>query len=72
MVPLNRTRYLTQDELTELQDVMSPTDWLLVAFAVETGLRRQEQLSLRWDQVDMDNCVLTIPLPKGGITHRSP
>ena len=67
-----RTRHLTPAELMELQNVMSLTDWLLVAFAVETGLRREEQFRLRWDQVDMDNCILTIPLPKGGSTRHVP
>jgi len=37
-----RTRYLSDIELKQLQNVMSPNDWELVAFAVETGLRREE------------------------------
>lgn len=68
----HRTRFLTDEELTRLQGVMSQADWLLVAFAIETGLRREEQFHLRWDQVDLENGVLTIPLPKGGKTRHVP
>jgi integrase len=47
-------------------------DWKLVAFAIETGLRRGEQFRLRWDQGDLENGVLTLPLPKGGKTRHVP
>ena len=59
-------------ELEQLRGVMQPCDWHLVAFAVETGLRRGEQFHLRWDQVDLENGVLTLPLPKGGRTRHVP
>lgn len=67
-----RTRFLTDEELTRLRELMTPTDWNLVAFAVETGLRREEQFSLRWDQIDLETGLLTIPLPKGGKTRHVP
>ncbi|MGH2360420.1 MAG: tyrosine-type recombinase/integrase [bacterium] len=67
-----RTRFLTDAELSGLRNVMARADWQLVAFAVETGLRRGEQFSLRWDQVDLENGVLTLPLPKGGRTRHVP
>ncbi len=35
-------------------------------------LRREEQFRLRWGQVDLENGVLTIPLPKGGKTRHVP
>ena len=68
----NRTRFLTTEELDRLRGVMTPDDWRLVAFAVETGLRRGEQFSLRWNQVDLENEVLTLPMPKGGKTRHVP
>ena len=68
----NRTRFLNEDELTRLQNVMGSADWNLVAFAIETGLRQGEQFSLRWDQVDLENGVLTLPMPKGGKTRHVP
>jgi integrase len=69
---VNRTRFLNDDELHRLQNVMSAEDWKLVAFAIETGLRQGEQFPLRWDQVDLENGVLTIPMPKGGRTRHVP
>jgi len=68
----NRTRFLTSEELERLRGVMFPNDWKLVAFAVETGLRRGEQFTLRWNQVDLENEVLTLPMPKGGKTRHVP
>ena len=69
---VKRTRWLAGIELERLQGVMQPSDWKLVAFAIETGLRRGEQFRLRWDQVDLENGVLTLPLPKGGKTRHVP
>ena len=65
-------RFLRNDELTRLRDVMSPEHWQLVAFAIETGLRREEQFLLKWNQVDLENGVITLPLPKGGRTRYVP
>ena len=69
---VNRTRFLTDEELGRLRYVMAPEDWNLVAFAIETGLRQGEQFPLRWDQVDLENGILTIPMPKGGKTRHVP
>ncbi len=69
---VKRTRFLSDEELTRLRGMMQPRDWELVAFAIETGLRRGEQFGLRWDQVDLENSVLTLPLPKGGKTRHVP
>ena len=68
----NRTRFLSEGELRRLHGVMEPEDWRLVAFAVESGLRQGEQFSCRWDQVDLENGVLTLPMPKGGRTRHVP
>ena len=43
---------------------MAPQDWKLVALAVETGLRREEQFRLRWDQVDLEVGLLTEVAPE--------
>ena len=51
---------------------MQQSDWKLVVFAIETGLRRGEQFRLRRDQADLENGVLTLPLPKGGKTRHVP
>jgi integrase len=67
-----RTRFLTSGELAKLETIMLPEDWRFVAFAIETGLRREEQFQLRWDQIDLETGVITIPLPKGGLTRHVP
>jgi len=67
-----RTRFLADTELANLEKIMAPAHWKVVAFAVETGLRREEQFRLRWDQVDMETGIVTIPLPKGGKTRHVP
>ena len=69
---VRKTRFFTEDELIRLKNVMAPADWAMVAFSIETGLRREEQFSLRWDCVDLENQVLTVPLPKGGKTRHVP
>jgi integrase len=69
---VKRTRFLSGDELARLRGVMQQSDWKLVAFAIETGLRREEQFRLRWDQVDLENGIRTLPLPKGGKTRYVP
>ncbi len=66
------TRFLSDDELARLRGMMSPDHWQLVVFAIETGLRREEQFLLKWNQVDLENGVLTLPLPKGGRTRHIP
>ena len=66
---VNRTRFLSEDELIRSRNVMAEVDWKLVAFVIETGLRQAEQFWLRWDHVNLENGVLTIPMPKGGKTR---
>jgi integrase len=44
----------------------------MVAFAIETGLRRAEQFNLRWSQIDMENRVLSLPMPKGSKSRYVP
>ncbi|MDE3051854.1 MAG: tyrosine-type recombinase/integrase [Nitrospirota bacterium] len=52
--------------------MMQSSDWKLVAIAIGTGLRRGEQFGLRSDQIDVENGMLTLPLPKGGKTRHVP
>jgi len=66
------TRYFSDMELNQIQQQMKPEYWHFVAFAIETGMRREEQFSLRWDRVCLETSVITIPLPKGGRTRHVP
>ena len=69
---VTKTRFFSEVELLRLQGMMAPHDWKLVALAVETGLRREEQFTLRWEHVDLEVGLLTLPLPKGGKTRYVP
>ena len=61
-----RRRYLNHDEEMRLL-ASSPTPWRdMIAFAIDTGLRREEQLTLTWDQVDLNAAHITIPITKTG------
>lgn len=51
--PPNRVRYLTREEYDLLMDVAHPRIRPIIAFAVMTGLRKENILSLEWPQVDM-------------------
>lgn len=55
-----------------MKHVMLPEHWAMLVLAIETGLRREEQFGLRWDCVDFENAVRTIPLPKGGKSRHVP
>lgn len=68
----NKTRFLSDKELTGLREHLPALDFKLVAFAVETGMRRAEQFKLRWKDVDLEHGVLTIPMSKSGKTRHVP
>lgn len=64
--PQGRLRFLSDGEITRLRETMTSEHWPLVAFALETGLRLNEQFKARWDCVDTERGILTIPLSKSG------
>ena len=68
----NRIRFFSDDELRRLHSLIDPENWKVVAFALETGLRRSEQFQLRWEDISFESRTLTIPLPKGGRTRHVP
>jgi len=56
-------------------DVVATIDekhWPLVAVAIHTGLRRSEQFHLRWENVDFNTGIITIPRSKHGEARRLP
>lgn len=64
-----RTRYLLDEEEHRLLAVLDgPRAHLrpLVIVAIGTGMRRGDQLSLRWDQVDFQRGVIQVPNSKTG------
>ena len=44
----------------------------IVAFALETGMRRGEIINIEWDHVDLDHCTLMIPETKTGVPREIP
>ena len=57
-------RWLTYQEEYKLVSVCPR--WLqeIITFAIETGLRQEELLSLKWEQIDFDRLALTLLSPK--------
>ena len=67
--PTGRLRFLTEAEIARLREKLSPEHWSVVAFSLETGLRLSEQFHARWDCVNLDQGILTVPLSKSGRTR---
>jgi integrase len=69
-MPRARTRRLAKGELVALQDAADEAGLQpavpLLRFAVETGMRRAELLSVTWSQVDFGKRTLHIPETKNG------
>lgn len=55
-----RKRYLTHEEERRLLESASPAVARAIAFAIDTGLRREEQFDLRWEQVDLRKVEISI------------
>jgi integrase len=54
-----RTRYLSESEERSLLDMATTESREAITLAIDTGLRRDEQFSLRWSQVDLDRGLIT-------------
>jgi integrase len=65
-VRAGKRRFLSVEEETRLCDAIGqPYDtWILLA--ILTGLRRSEQFSLRWADIDLDRGLITLPYTKSG------
>ena len=68
--PSGSTRYLTMDEEQALCAAIGPVYASWVRFAILTGLRRSEQFTLRWGDVDLAHGLVTLRRTKaGGVQH---
>ena len=67
-----RERFLTPEEEGRLQTSVPSRLWHYVLLAIETGLRQEEQICLRWEHVDFANGILTIPRSKHGEKRHVP
>jgi integrase len=70
-----RPRFLSDDERRNLLDACSDGPWYLLPIflvAINTGMRRGEILSLKWEDVDLKNGVIRILKSKSGKTREIP
>ncbi|MGC3976199.1 MAG: tyrosine-type recombinase/integrase [Nitrospira sp.] len=61
-----RTRYLSPQEEKMLCDALTPEHARWVRLAILTGMRQMEQFSLRWEYVDLERGLITLPKTKAG------
>lgn len=52
--PKARSRYLSRDEARRLIEASNPRLQRAIRFAIATGMRLEEQLSLKWSDVDLE------------------
>ena len=73
---VRRTRRLESGEYEALSRAAAggthPYIWLCIEFALETGMRRSEILSLRWDNVDLKTRIALLPDTKNGSKRHVP
>jgi len=71
-----RERRLSDDELLALIEASShtrnPHIVPIILFALETGMRRGEILSLEWQNIDFEKCIAFLPLTKNGTSREVP
>ena len=67
-----RVRWLTQKEEENLFEQLPGRYDLLVRFAFNTGLRQSEQFGLLWENIDLDNRVVTVTQSKHGEGRKVP
>jgi integrase len=68
----HRIRFLTDEEEERLKAVFPSKYWPWVEVALHTGMRRGEQFSLRWGNVNFQTRTLTIPRSKHGEVRHIP
>lgn len=75
-VPNARERYLNQEEVEKLVTVMrrseNPDLLNIVVGLLLTGLRKNELLQAKWENVDLKANMIVIPVTKQGRPHRLP
>ena len=71
-----RERRLKPGEYERLKRASSETKvwylWPIIEFAIETGMRRSEILSMKWEHIGIDNQRVLLPLTKNGSSRWVP
>jgi len=70
--PPGRVRYLTRTEFDRLCAKASEAHRRMIVFAVETGLRFEEQFGLTWDRVDLVRNEIHVLRTKNGTARTVP
>lgn len=68
-VHAQRERHLSRDEAGRLMDALEKSgrpEALAIRLLLLTGARKNEVLRARWENVDLENRLLTVPLSKSG------
>jgi len=70
--PETKTRLLTPEEEAKLMSAVGPTIAPWVRFAILTGLRQSEQLTMEWANVNLELGIVTLPETKAGGVQYAP
>lgn len=65
-IPQRRTRFLSLEEERQLLEQLGQTYRTHARVAILTGLRLSEQFSLKWEWVDFERGMITLPRSKAG------
>lgn len=65
-IPQRRTRFLSLEEERQLFEQLGETSRNHARLAILTGLRLSEQFSLKWEWVDIERGMITLPRTKAG------
>ncbi len=64
--PAGKTRFLSPEEERTLCGAIGVQSAAMVRLAILTGMRQMEQFSLRWEHVDLERSLITLPATKAG------
>lgn len=64
--PAGKTRFLSPEEERALCEAVGAEYAAMVRLAILTGMRQMEQFSLRWEHVDLERGLITLPATKAG------
>ena len=67
---LNKGEYERLEQASHLTP--NPHIWPIIAFAIETGMRRSEILGLTWDNISLERQFAYLPLTKNGTSREVP
>jgi integrase len=67
---LNKGEYERLEQASHL--TLNPHIWPIIAFAIETGMRRSEILGLTWENINQEKQLAYLPLTKNGTSREVP